>query len=208
MQCPLKHQALMEADADLRAQEALDGDFDWLGCFQEPAPKLQGRWGKARSAATRTRLLAELGEDDRLALWGAGGTGAGGFVLPSEEDDPAMPDKHFLTGLKLRLRCFVCQPGAACQHRREDGTICGAPLDGYGWHARCCGVGQSRTARHDRMRDWHAKLHTSLTGFAAATEQLVPAWDRVNQRTGLLEAAKLDVATTDWPPAAPSTLTG
>ena len=40
-------------------------------------------------------------------------------------------------------------------------------------------------------------MHTGLTGFAAATEQLVPAWDRVNQRTGLLEAAKLDVATTD-----------
>ena len=196
-QCPLTHQALMEADADLRAQGAISGDFDWLGCFQEPTPKLQGTWGKARSAATRAKLLRELGEDDRLALRGAGGTGAGSFVLPSEEGDPNMPDKHFITSVKLRLRCDVCPQGAVCQHRRQDGTICGAPLDRRGWHARCCGVGQSRTARHDRMRDWHAKLHTSLTGFAATTEQLVPAWDRVNRRTGLLEAAKLDVATTD-----------
>ena len=47
------------------------------------------------------------------------------------------------------------------------------------------------------MRDWHAKKHTSLTGFAAPTEQLVPAWDRVNRRTGVLEAAKLDIVTRD-----------
>ena len=82
----------MEADSDLRAQGATSGDFDWLGCFQEPVVKLQGVWGEARSAATRTRLLGVRGEDDRLALRGVGGTGAGGFVLPTEEDDPTMPD--------------------------------------------------------------------------------------------------------------------
>ena len=196
-QCPLTHQTLMDADADLRAQGAMSGDFDWLGCFQEPAAKLQGTWGEARSAATRTRLLGVLEEGDRLALRAAGGTGAGGFILPAEEGDPTMPDKHFLTALKLRLRCDVCPQGAVCQHRRPDGTVCGVPLDRRGWHARCCEVGQSRTARHDAMRDWHAKKHTSLTGFAAPTEQLVPAWDRVNRRTGVLEAAKLDIATRD-----------
>ena len=58
-------------------------------------------------------------------------------------------------------------------------------------------MGQSRAARHDAMRDWHAKKHTSLTSFAAPTEQLVPAWDRVNRRTGVLEGAKLDIATRD-----------
>ena len=131
-QCPLTHQALLEADTDLRAQEAMSGEFDWLGCFQEPVAKLQGTWGKARSAATRARLLGALEEDDRLALRGAGGTGAGGFVLPAEEDDPAMPDKHFLTSLKLRLRCDVCPQGAVCQHRRADGTVCGVPLDRRG----------------------------------------------------------------------------
>ena len=73
--------------------------FDWLGCFQEPVPKLQGWSGEARSAATRRRLFATFGEVDRLTLRGAGGTGAGGIALPSEEGDPAMPDKHYITAL-------------------------------------------------------------------------------------------------------------
>ena len=77
--CPLTHQALVQADADLLAQGVKDDHFDWLGAFQRPAPKLQGIWGEARSAAIRTRLLAEVDEDQRLALRGLGGPGAGGF---------------------------------------------------------------------------------------------------------------------------------
>ena len=53
--CPLTHQPLMEADADLRAQGALDDAFDWSGCLQEPVPKLHGKAsrGEARSATSQ-----------------------------------------------------------------------------------------------------------------------------------------------------------
>ena len=132
-----------------------------------------------------------------MALRGAGGPGAGGFLLPVEEGDPALPDAHFLAALKMRLRCLVCPDGTTCQHRRADGTVCGATLDPKGWHAKKCEVGGSRNARHDNMRDWHAPLHTRLTGHHAVKEQRVPGWDRVNRQTGELQLARLDVATRD-----------
>ena len=47
------------------------------------------------------------------------------------------------------------------------------------------------------MRDFCAAYHQKITGYAATTEQLVPAWNRIHPRTGELEEAKLDVATRD-----------
>ena len=52
-------------------------------------------------------------------------------------------------------------------------------------------------ARHDAIRDFTASFHPKVTGYVANTEQRVTAWDRVNPRTGLLEEARLDVATRD-----------
>ena len=75
--------------------------------------------------------------------------------------------------------------------------FCGVVLDPQGWHARQCGVGCSRTARHDSLRDWHGRRHRELTGHAVATEQRVPAWDRVDAVSGDLEEARLDLATRD-----------
>ena len=97
----------------------------------------------------------------------------------------------------MRLRGDVCQAGSRCQHKRRDGSICNELLDAKGWHARKCGVGSSRDARHNGLRDWHAPHHTKHTGFTATIEQRVPAWDRVDHRTGELEEARLDVATRD-----------
>ena len=108
-----------------------------------------------------------------------------------------IPDPHFRTAVRMRLGCQVCTEGSRCQHRREDGTLCNELLDPYGWHARKCGVGKSRDYRHNSLRDWHAPHHTALTGHFATTEKRVPAWDRVNPRTGRLEEARLDVATRD-----------
>ena len=47
------------------------------------------------------------------------------------------------------------------------------------------------------MRDFCVAYHAKVTGYAATTEQLVPAWNRIHPRTGELEEAKLDVATRD-----------
>ena len=75
--------------------------------------------------------------------------------------------------------------------------MCGQSLDARGKHALKCEVGPSRGARHDRMRDFTAEFHPKVTGYTAAKEQRVVAWDRTNPRTGLLEEARLDVCTRD-----------
>ena len=108
-----------------------------------------------------------------------------------------MPEQHFEVMSRDRLRRPVCPPGATCQHRREDGTLCGEPLDERSKHALKCEVGRTRTARHDGLRDCTANLHPKVSGYVATKEQRVTAWDRVNPRTGLLEEARLDVATRD-----------
>ena len=108
-----------------------------------------------------------------------------------------MPDRHFLTALRLRLRAPVCPAGATCKHRKKDGQLCGEPLDCKGWHARKCECGGSRNHRHNSLRDWHAPHHQSHTGHFATTEKHVPAWDRTDPNTGELEQARLDVATRD-----------
>jgi len=58
-------------------------------------------------------------------------------------------------------------------------------------------VGPTREARHNGLRDFTASFHPKVTGYAAASEQRVVAWDRINPRTGLLEEARLDVCTRD-----------
>ena len=199
--CPDIFLAFQAAEAALRAQGALeDAPLDWGAWLGSPAAKRQGAWSKARSAASRAHLLATLDEDGRLALRGTGGPGAGSWLLPRQEGDAAIPDDHYRVSLRMRLHMDICTPwpaGAVCQHRRADGSICGAVLDSQGWRARQCGVGCSRTARHDSLRDWHGRRHRELTGHAVATKQRVPAWDRVDAVSGDLEEARLDLATRD-----------
>ena len=85
-----------------------------------------------------------------------------------------------------------------CQHRSVvDGTLCGKPLDPRGKHALKCEVGATRTAHHNGLRDFTAGFHSKVSGYCAVTEQRVSAWDRVNPHTGLVEEARLDVATRD-----------
>ena len=52
-------------------------------------------------------------------------------------------------------------------------------------------------ARHNRLRDWSADTHTSCTGLPAVKEQRVPEWDTVDPETGELQAAVLDVVSSD-----------
>ena len=108
-----------------------------------------------------------------------------------------MPDRHFLVALRDRFLLTVCQEGARCNHRRLDGHLCGAYLDARGHHARKCCIGGSLEGRHNAVREWCASAWAQCVGTPAATEQHVPQWDRPNPRTGLLEEARLDVATAD-----------
>ena len=141
-----------------------------------------------------------LSQDDKVDLRSAGGPGAGGFIEPpvlfEDEEAKPMPDQHFLVSVRDRLRLPVCPPQATCQHRRQDGTLCGAPLDSRGKHALKCEVGPTREARHDGLRDFTAAFHPKVSGYVAPKEQRVTAWDRVNPRTGLLEEAPALTAAT------------
>ena len=68
------------------------------------------------------------------------------------------------------------------------------------WSRQACqglSGGPHRVARHDGLRDFTASFHPKVTGYAAASEQRVVAWDRINPRTQLLEEARLDVCTRD-----------
>ena len=196
--CPHTARALQLAEADLRALGGTDRTpFDWAACLAEPRAKLQGGWGETMSEHNRKHLLSQLDTDHRTALRACGGTGAGSWLLPRAEGDTPLPDAHYLVNLRTRLRADVYAPGATCQHAKEDGSICGEPLDSKGWHARKCGCGGSRSYRHNSLRDWHAPFHTAQTGLFAVTEMHVPAWDRTDPDTGELEAAILDVCTRD-----------
>ena len=174
---------------------------DWVALLAEPKAKLQTFWSAKLQELRVEALRSSLSQDDQVDLQSAGGPGAGGFLeVPVLFEDAApkpMPDKHFQLMLRDRLRLPVCPAGATCQHRRRDGTLCGHPLDSRGKHALKCEVGPTREARHDAVRDFTAEFHPKVSGFVAVKEQRVTAWDRVNTRTGLLEEARLDVATRD-----------
>ena len=59
-----------------------------------------------------------------------------------------------------------------------------------------CGMGGASDRRHNRIRDWLARIIHALTGQDAVIEQLVPKWDRIVKVNGTdtLEHARLDVA--------------
>ena len=139
--------------------------------------------------------------DDQVDLRERGGLGAGGFLaapVPCEDEVAKdMPDQYFELMLRDRLLLPVCPPGATCQHRSKEGTLCRMPLDPRGKHALKCEVGASRTARHNGIRDFTAEFHSKVSGYGAFKEQRVSAWDRHNPRARLVEEARLDVATRD-----------
>ena len=200
--CAPLARSLAEAEAKLLhdAGGAIQ-PVDWVGLFSEPRRKLQSFWFAKLREHRKEALLRGLDTDGRVDLRSVGGPGAGGFLeppVPFEDQQPKhMPDQHFQLSLRCRLCLPVCPPGATCQHRRADGSVCGQPLDPHGRHALKCEVGRARLARHNALRDFTAAFHSKVSGFVTAIEQRVVAWDRVNQRTGLLEEARLDVATRD-----------
>jgi len=174
----------------------------WVGLLQEPRGKMQSFWFHKLQDQRKATLLRSLSDDDKVDFRSYGGPGAGGFLQPpvpfeDEEAPVPMPDRHFQVALQDRLRMPLCTPGARCQHRRCDGTLCNEPLDLRGKHAKKCEVGPCRTGRHDELKHFTAAFHHKVTGYVAVKEQRVSAWDRLNPRTGLQEEAVLDVSTRD-----------
>jgi len=201
--CPALGAELARAEAKLLGDSAGSlQPVDWVGLLAEPRAKLQTFWSTKLHEVRAEALRNSLSQDDQVDLRSAGGPGAGGFleapVLFEDFAPKLMPDEHFQLSLRDRLRLPVCPPGATCKHRRlQDGTLCGQPLDSRGKHALKCEVGPTRDARHNALRDFTAEFHPKVSGYVAVTEQRVTAWDRVNPRSGILEEARLDVATRD-----------
>ena len=109
-----------------------------------------------------------------------------------------MPDKHFEVIVRDRLGLPVSLEGALCQHRRANGTLCNAPLDTRGKHARICPIGGGITKKHNRLRDWSGKEHSSRTAYSVEYEQRIPAWDEtVTQEDG---TTVVEQAILDWVP--------
>jgi hypothetical protein len=111
-----------------------------------------------------------------------------------------MPDKHFQVVVRDRLGCSVSQPGALCQHRRADGSLCNAPLDCRGMHARICPIGGALIRKHNNLRDWAGKEQEARSGYRSEYEQRIPEWDAtVTQEDGseTVEQAILDFVSRD-----------
>ena len=191
-------------EAEAKMIEQSDGmlqPVDWVGLLSHPQGKLQSFWSAKLKETRKEKLMQELDQDNRVDLRSAGGPGAGGFLeVPTPFEDEVlkpMPEKHFSTMLQDRMRLQICPDNRTCQHRKQNGDLCGEPLDRRGKHALKCECGPSRTGRHDALRDCTANFHPKVCGYVACKEQRVTAWDRTNPRTGLLEEARLDVATRD-----------
>jgi hypothetical protein len=186
-------------EAEAKMIEQSDGMLqavDWVGLLSHPQGKLQSFWSAKLKETRKEKLMQELDQDDRVDLRSAGGPGAGGFLeVPTPFEDEVlkpMPEKHFSTMLQDRMRLQICPDNRTCQHRKQNGDLCGEPLDRRGKHALKCECGPSRTGRHDALRDCTANFHPKVCWYVACKEQRVTAWDRTNPRTGLLEEARLD----------------
>ena len=163
-------------------------------------PKMQSILAKQVAARKKRDLLASLINNDDVAdVLSNGGPGAGAYLLPppSQANVQALPNSHFCINLRDRLLLPVCPEGRTCRHRNADGSLCGLPLDTRGKHAIKCNVQGLKIKQHHKLRDWGAASWEECSGMPTRTEQHVPAWDRMNPRTGRLEEAILDFASSD-----------
>jgi hypothetical protein len=200
--CTLVTDSIDRAETRLREQGGGQVEpIDWLDYVRRSREKMQGAWSRKAREKDRDKFLSTLSTDERVDFRSNGGPGAGGFLEPPVVRDDmkaaSMPDAHFEVMLRDRMRLPVCPAGSRCQHRSKQGVLCNEPLDPRGKHPLKCEVGGGLTRRHDPLRDFTAKFHQQITGLGAITEQRVMAWDRIHPTTGVLQEARLDVATRD-----------
>ena len=136
---------------------------------------------KAPLAAAAKSVFEDIADDNKAsaAMRSAGGTGAGVWT-----NAPTLPNQHLSDAqfaIALRTRLHLPLPGThlRCQHRRRDGSICGAVQDAFGFHARCCPAGGWLVRRHDSacavLGQWCEDMGCQLeAGQKSWGEVLVP----------------------------------
>ena len=105
----------------------------------------------APNVAASSSVSHEISGDLKASavLRSAGGKGASVWM-----NAPTLPNQHlslaqFAIAMLTRLHLPLPHCVGQCQHRRRDGTLCGADLDRLGIHARMCSVGGWLIRRHD-----------------------------------------------------------
>ena len=117
----------------------------------EGVPASQRILAKAPLAAAALEVAVEAARDTRTAatLRSSGGVGAGVWLNAPTQPNQHLSNAQLTISLRTRLHLALPQCQGECQHRRRNGTVCGAPLDEKGFHARCCAVGGWLVKRHD-----------------------------------------------------------
>ena len=108
------------------------------------------------------------------ALLSCGGIGAGACLRAPTAPAHRLLDAQFRMTLSTRLQLAVFAPGGICRHRRPDGSLCGAPMDVYGIHARCCAVGGWRVKKHNACVNALAAWAEEEAECNVFKEQVVP----------------------------------
>ena len=111
----------------------------------------QHHLAKAPLAAAAIDVSNALAADNKASavFRSAGGPGAGVWANAPNAPDQHLADAQFLIAMRTRLHLPLPHCTGLCQHRRRDGSICGAVLDEHGFHARCCPAGGWLVRRHD-----------------------------------------------------------
>ena len=154
---------------------------------------------------THAALKQHLTTEGKAWLEGAGGPGAGAFLLYPEDANCSMEDELWSTALRQRLGLARAEyreqdyPRAAttCKNKKTTGVTCGKDLDRDGLHSTMCQCGGGVMVRHA----WYAKAAAGLlkrwTNQEPQLEQRVPTWDRPRRRPrpgdDPLERAVLDI---------------
>ena len=137
---------------------------------------------KKNLVALRQQLHSHKQAEDR----GRGGPGAAGFLMYPTEAICSMENVFWATAVRRRLglsrpECATTElPGASalCRLTKQNGQMCGQPLDGDGIHACACQNGGGVLRRHGRLEKVTGGLASRWTHQEPLFEQRVPAWDR------------------------------
>ena len=135
--------------ASVALREAV-GD-DSLNIGDDGVTASQHLLAKASHAAAVKLISEEVAGDIKAsaALLSAAGTGAGLWTKAASLPNQHLSDIQFRVASRTRLHMPIPGCVGLCQHRRRDGTLCGAPLDPHGYHARICPCGGWVMKRHD-----------------------------------------------------------
>ncbi len=144
---PWAAQCLPVAEAALRA--AVRDESVSIG--DESVAASQHQLAKAPLAAAVREISGAVAIDNKAsaALRSAGGPGAGVWTNAPSRPNQHLSDAQLAIAVRTRLHLALPQCTGQCQHRRRDGTLCGATLDEKGFHARCCPIGGWLLKRHD-----------------------------------------------------------